>query len=128
MSIPGIDCVPCGAPLVSAAGLSHPDGTAGIGVAESGFADGMVMPGIASAAGAAAGVDARRGAGRCTGFFAAGLFAGFAGAGFLAGAGIFMPGMPGMSRAAAGMASTSAVVAASAASRRFMPRLRAGAR
>ena len=89
----------------------------------------MAMLRIASAAGA----GARRGAGLRVAFLAAFfstgfLAAGLAAAAFLAGAGIFMPGMPGMSCADAGMPSASAVVAANAASSRFMPRLRAGAR
>lgn len=132
MSIPGIDCRPGdGAALALAAGLSSMPGIAGMEAAESGFAGGMVMPGIASA-----GAGARCRAGLRTaflaGFFATGFLAtGLATAGFLAGAGIFMPGMPGMpgmSCADAGIASANAVVAATATNTRFTQRLGAGAR
>ncbi|MEO7690759.1 MAG: hypothetical protein ABIS51_15865 [Sphingomonas sp.] len=68
-------------------------------------------------------------AGLRTVFLTAGfLAAAFGAGGFFAGAGIFIPGIPGMCWAAAGMASARALVAARAASSRFMPRLRAGGR
>jgi hypothetical protein len=121
MSIPGV--------AVEVAGLSPIPGIAGMEVPDSGFAGGIAIPGIGSAAGATADAGARRGAARRAGFLEAGGFAagsraaGLAGAGFAAGLGIFMPGIPGMSCEDAGIAKASALVAASTASTRFMPPL-----